>query len=93
MHFSAEMISSNSHFVKFFCLGLPTRGALNKDPTVWLDGARPANTCAPSSFLGECTCATVWLTHLKNMFASIEISAKFGKNNFILFLKIRERVS
>ncbi len=27
------------------------QGFLNKDPTVWLDGARPANTCIPPSFL------------------------------------------
>ncbi len=25
---------------------------LNKDPTVWLDGASPANTCIPPSFQG-----------------------------------------
>jgi hypothetical protein len=28
------------------------QGGLNKDPTVRLDGARPANTCISSSFTG-----------------------------------------
>ncbi len=27
------------------------QGFLGKDPTLWLDGARPANTCIPPSFL------------------------------------------
>ncbi len=29
------------------------QGFLNKDPIVWLDGARPANTCIPPSFPGN----------------------------------------
>jgi hypothetical protein len=28
-------------------------GVLDKDPTVWLDGARPANTCLSPSFVGH----------------------------------------
>jgi hypothetical protein len=28
------------------------QGFLNKDPIVWLDGARPANTCIPPSSQG-----------------------------------------
>ncbi len=33
-------------FLPIFFAG---KGALYKDPTVWLDGARPANTCLPPS--------------------------------------------
>jgi hypothetical protein len=29
-------------------------GILKDDPTVWLGGARPANTCITPSFLGMC---------------------------------------
>ncbi len=29
------------------------KGILKKDPTVWLDVARPANTCIPPSFYGN----------------------------------------
>jgi hypothetical protein len=36
---------------------------LNMDPTLWVDGARPANTCIPPSFLGEHACAAAWRTH------------------------------
>jgi len=34
--------------------GFASQGVLNKDPTVWLDVARPTNICIPS-FLRECT--------------------------------------
>jgi hypothetical protein len=34
-------------------------GVFNKDPTVWLDETRPANTCIPLSFLGM----HQWCTH------------------------------
>ncbi len=33
--------------------GKADQGVPNKDPTVWLDGARPANTCIPPSFPGN----------------------------------------
>ncbi len=39
--------------ISFFPAGFAGQGVLNKSPTVWLDGARPANTCIPSSFLGN----------------------------------------
>jgi hypothetical protein len=31
-----------------------SQGVLIKDPTIWLDRARPANTYVPPSFLGTC---------------------------------------
>jgi hypothetical protein len=33
---------------------LSSQGVLNKDPTIWLDRARPANTYVPPFFLGTC---------------------------------------
>jgi hypothetical protein len=40
--------------IKFAIFGKPARGGgLNKNPTVWLDGARLANTCIPPSFMGS----------------------------------------
>ena len=45
---------------------------LNKDPTIWLDGARVANTCiGPPSYLGNMTTVAQW-TNPKNAFASIK---------------------
>ncbi len=40
------------HFqVKNFLSGFAAKGALDMDPTVWLDGVRPAITRIPPSFL------------------------------------------
>jgi hypothetical protein len=36
-----------------FTTGFAGQGVLNMDPTVWLDGVRPANTCIPPSFWGN----------------------------------------
>jgi hypothetical protein len=35
-----------------FPVGFAGQGVIGKDPTVWLDGARPANTHNPPSFPG-----------------------------------------
>jgi hypothetical protein len=40
-------------FHQFFLSGFANEGVINKDPNVQLDGARPANTCIPPSFLGK----------------------------------------
>ncbi len=32
-----------------FLAGFVGQGVLNKDPTIWLDGTIPANTCIPLS--------------------------------------------
>ncbi len=44
-------------------------GVLNKDPTVWLGGARPANA---NILPGECALAVPWHTRPKNTFANIK---------------------
>jgi hypothetical protein len=36
-----------------FSAGFASKGVLSKDPTVWLDGARPANTCIPPTLWGN----------------------------------------
>ncbi len=35
-----------------FLAGYANQGVLSKDLTIWLVGARPANTCIPPSFPG-----------------------------------------
>jgi hypothetical protein len=57
MHFFIEVNSLNSLFVDFFLAGIASQGVTDNDPTVWLDGARPANTCIPPSFLETCCTA------------------------------------
>ncbi len=37
-------VYTNQFKTTIFLAGFPGQGFLNKDPTVWLDGARPANT-------------------------------------------------
>jgi hypothetical protein len=37
-------------FDDFFPTGFASQGVLNKYPTVWLAGDKPANTCIPLSF-------------------------------------------
>jgi len=53
-----------------FLVGFAGQGVLNKNHTVWIDGARPANTCIPPSFLGNmpaqsCTIPTHPKLHLQ----------------------------
>jgi hypothetical protein len=40
-------------FCQNFPVGFAGQDMLNKDSTVWLDRARPANTCIPPSFPGN----------------------------------------
>jgi hypothetical protein len=42
-----------------FLADFTSQGVLNKDPSVWLDGARPVNTCIPTSF----PCTAAWCTN------------------------------
>jgi len=65
-------------------------GGQNKDPTVWLDGARPANTCISPSFLGNVPAQLHSLPTPKIHLQEKKL-AKFGKITFFI-LKIRERV-
>jgi len=55
-----------------FLAGFASQGILNKDITVWLDGARPAKTRIPSSFLGNAVLQPNGMTTTKNTFASIK---------------------
>jgi hypothetical protein len=36
-----------------FVASFAGQAVINKDPSVWQDGARPASTCIPPSFLGN----------------------------------------
>jgi hypothetical protein len=36
-----------------FLSAFPNQRVLNRDPSVWLDGAIPANTCIPHPFPGS----------------------------------------
>ncbi len=56
----------------------------DKDPTVWQDGARPANTCIPLSFPGNVLAQHSGIPNPKNTFASIK---KFRKLRQIVFYK------
>jgi hypothetical protein len=55
-----------------FLAGLASKGFLKKDPTVWLDGAKPANTCITPSFLGNVPAQLCSVPTPKNTFASIK---------------------
>jgi hypothetical protein len=49
-----------------------SQGALNKDPTVWLDGSRHANISISPSFLGNEPTQQCGIPIPKNTFASIK---------------------
>jgi hypothetical protein len=66
-----------------FLAGFSSQCVLNKDLTVWLDGARPANTCIPPSFLGNVSAQPHGAPYPKNTFASIKKLAKFGEITFL----------
>ncbi len=58
------MLSSKLYVCKYikisyynYLAGFPGQGVLNKDPTAWLDRARPANTPILSSFHGMHPCS------------------------------------
>ncbi len=71
MYFSIEVNLLNSLFAKFFLPASPAKGALNKEPTYSLDGARPAKTCTPpTSFPGNAPVPLCGVPTPKNMFAS-----------------------
>ncbi len=78
-----------THFLSNFLAYFAGQGALKKDLTVGLDGARPANTCIPPSFRGNGHVQLCSIPAPKNTFASIKKSSKslFYKQN-----KDRERV-
>jgi hypothetical protein len=53
VYFYIEVNLRNLLFANFFLAGFANQGVLNMHPTVWLDGARPANTCIPPSYSGS----------------------------------------
>jgi hypothetical protein len=54
-----------------FQAGFASQGVLNKDPTVWLDEAGPANTCIPPPSQGTHLKSYVRIPTPKSIFASI----------------------
>jgi len=66
-------IKNDTHYpsVSFFPGCLAGQGFLSQDPTVWLDGARPANTCIPFSFPGNMPTHLHGLSTPESMFARI----------------------
>ncbi len=73
LYFYIKVSSLNSLFVKIFLASFPSKGILNMDPTVWLDGARHANTCIPPSFPRNAPAQQCSLLNPpKNTFASIK---------------------
>jgi hypothetical protein len=71
MYFSIEVNLLNSLFAKFFFPASPAKGALNEEPTNWLDGARPAKTCTPpTSFPGNAPVKLCDVPTPKKIFAS-----------------------
>ncbi len=80
-----------THVLPNFSIWLCRQGFFNKDPIVWLDGARPANICIPSSFLGM---------HLRNcavhpapkIFLQVFKNEQNSVNLHFLFQKISGKV-
>jgi hypothetical protein len=83
MYFTLKVTRLSSLYSKFFCSALLAKG-LFKDPTVWLDGARPGNTCIP--LLWKCTHTVARQTHPQKYICKYKKLSKFGKIN-ILFKK------
>ncbi len=64
-------------------LNFPTgQGVLNKDQTIWLYGARPANTFIPLSFLENAAVQQCIVPPQKHICKYIKIWTKFGEINF-----------
>jgi len=62
-----------------FLAGFASQGVLNKDPTVWLDGAKPANTqhLYPTLLRLECAHAAAFHTHPQNYICNYKKLANF----------------
>jgi hypothetical protein len=63
-------------------------GVLNKNSTVWLDDARPANTFISPPFTVNAPMYPCGQLTSKNTFASIKKLEKFGKITFLQSTKI-----
>ncbi len=67
--------------------GFAGQGFLNKDPTVWLDEARPANTCIPPSLLGNTPVQLLGMSTPKKYSCKYEKIIKIWWNHFFIFKK------
>jgi len=90
MYFTLKVTRLSSLYSKFFCSALLAKG-LFKDPTVWLDGARPANTLIHPTVHGNVPAQLRSILAPKNTFASIRNYHKFGKIILFLFLKSQRK--
>ncbi len=70
-----------NNFLWNFSSWLCRLGVLNKDPTVCIDGVRPANTCIPPFFLGNMSEQLHGIPAPKNKFPSIN-NIKFSVITF-----------
>jgi hypothetical protein len=68
VYFSIEVNSMNLIFAEFSQAGL---GIINKDSTVWLDGARLTKTYIPLSFLINVLFEAAWHTHPQKYIACL----------------------
>jgi hypothetical protein len=67
-----------STFVVYLSGQLCRLGFLRKDLTVFLDGSRYANTCIPSSYLGNAPAKQPGIPIPKNTFANVNKLEKFS---------------
>ncbi len=67
------------YHLAFFLAGLTCQVILNKDPTIWLDGAIPANTCIPPSFLENAPLQLWGVPTLKIHLQVLKISSENGQ--------------
>jgi hypothetical protein len=73
-----------------FSSRLCQQGVLNKDSTVWLDDARPANTVISPPFTVNAPTYPCGVLTSKNTFASIKKLEKFGEITFYKQQKYKE---
>jgi hypothetical protein len=72
-----------THFRLIFSCQLCRPGVINKDPSVWLDAARPANTSFPPSFPGNTPVQPRSILTPQNTYASIEKLATFSEMTYL----------
>jgi hypothetical protein len=77
VYFFTEANLPNTLFAEFFWAVKFANFDKDKDLIVWLDGARPANTYIPPSFLGTHLHSRALYPPPKNTFASIGKLANF----------------
>ncbi len=78
LYFSIEFSSWNSLVAEFFC-------QVNSDLTVWIDGARPYNTCIPPSFPANTLAQPRCILTPKIDLHGFKKLAKFNEISFFYF--------